>query len=33
MAKCEQGNGVIQTIILKAKKMENKPGQRWWEGI
>jgi endoglucanase len=33
MAKCEQGNGVIQNIILKAKKMTNMPGQRWWEGI
>lgn len=33
MAKCQQGNGFIQTIMLKAKGQPDAAGQRWWEGV
>lgn len=33
MAKCQQGNGWIQTLLLKAHGKPDALGQRWWEGI
>eukprot|EP00879_Flechtneria_rotunda_P009977 GHRR01010433.1.p1 GENE.GHRR01010433.1~~GHRR01010433.1.p1 ORF type:complete len:1225 (+),score=296.26 GHRR01010433.1:1011-4685(+) len=33
MAKCQQGNGFIQNIMLKVKKQPDATGQRWWEGV
>eukprot|EP00878_Enallax_costatus_P000276 GHUV01000347.1.p1 GENE.GHUV01000347.1~~GHUV01000347.1.p1 ORF type:complete len:1266 (+),score=343.56 GHUV01000347.1:286-4083(+) len=33
MAKCQQGNGFIQTLMLKAKGQPDASGQRWWEGV
>jgi hypothetical protein len=33
MAKCQQGNGFIQTVMLKAKGQPDAAGQRWWEGM
>jgi hypothetical protein len=33
MAKCQQGNGFIQTVLLKAKGLPDAAGQRWWEGV
>lgn len=32
MAKCEQGNGMIQNIILKVQGKSNIPGLRWFDG-
>lgn len=31
MAKCEQGNGMIQNIMLKVQGTSNIPGLRWWQ--
>jgi hypothetical protein len=31
MAKCQQGNGFIQTLVLKARGLPSAAGQRWWE--
>jgi hypothetical protein len=33
MAKCQQGNGFIQTVLLKSKGLPDAAGQRWWEGV
>ena len=33
MAKCQQGNGFIQTLALKVKGAPDAAGQRWWEGV
>jgi len=33
MAKCQQGNGFIQSIMLKARGQPEAAGQRWWEGV
>lgn len=33
MAKCQQGNGFIQSIALKARGQPEAAGQRWWEGV
>ncbi|KIZ03555.1 hypothetical protein MNEG_4408 [Monoraphidium neglectum] len=33
MAKCQQGNGFIQTMALKVKGTPDAAGQRWWEGV
>lgn len=32
MAKCQQGNGFIQNIMLKVKGQSPQSGQRWWMG-
>lgn len=32
MAKCQQGNGFIQTLMLKAQGRRETDGARWWEG-
>jgi len=33
MAKCQQGNGFIQNIMLKVTKQQDVSGQRWWNGL
>jgi hypothetical protein len=33
MAKCMQGNGFIQTLMLKATGQPPASGQRWWQGV
>lgn len=33
MAKCQQGNGFIQNLMLKVKGQPDMSGQRWWEGM
>jgi hypothetical protein len=33
MAKCQQGNGFIQNLMLKARGQPEAAGQRWWEGV
>jgi len=31
MAKCQQGNGFIQTVRLKAQNQPPTSGMRWWD--